>query len=262
MRIAVIGASTEIIEDLLAADITLCVVKGRDVPDDLPKGTVVVEDSMGLFEAIEPPRLYLLAIGPSPDVDRIIDTAYTTMEPGDVIVDMTGSWWCDTLRRCRRMRGRGFGYVDVARLVRRRRPLAVAAGDAAAVDLVVPLLQRWMPTIAVLPLGTSGLAHYALAIEEGIEASVYQTMNEAAQLIQAWPGSAHHELFDELWPVQDLPALGRSAWLMEDAARLEASVPHIAHAVMLNLGETLDERQAATVLPKLGPFGLPEEILG
>ena len=43
------------------------------------------------------------------------------MEPGDVVIDVTPSYWGDTLRRFRRMRHRSLFYVDVA-LIRQTPP--------------------------------------------------------------------------------------------------------------------------------------------
>lgn len=262
MQVAVIGGSVELLDDLVAGGITPYVVEGREVPEVLPEGVRAVPEPMGLIEALAPPRLYLLDISPGEAVDRIIDTAYATMEPGDIVIDMSGSWWCDTLRRARRMHHRALWYVDAYRLVRRSRPLVVAAGAGEAVALAMPFLKAWAAPGTALHVGASGLAHYAQAVEEAVAASVYHTHNEAAQMLQAWPGEAHHEIVDELWPLPDLGAEpGRAPWVLEDALRLEAALPHLGQAVMLGMAEALDEHRRTAVLPKLGAFGLPDEIL-
>ncbi|MCB1884920.1 MAG: hypothetical protein KDG89_13140 [Geminicoccaceae bacterium] len=262
MQAAVIGGSIDLLSGLVAAGIVPHVVRGRGVPDRLPDGVVAVEAPLDLFAALGPPRVYLMEAPPGPGVDAILEAAYPTMEPGDAVVDLTGSWWCDTLRRCRRMRHRSLWYVDAARLVRGGRPVLVAAGDPGGIGIALPVLAAWAAPGAALHVGGPGLAHFALAVEEAARASIHHAQSEAAQMLQAWPGPADHDRIDALWPLPPpVDAGGRAAWVPEDALRLEASLPHLAQATMLVLAEALDARRPAPVPPKLGPFGLPDEIL-
>ena len=65
----------------------------------------------------------MLDLPPGGAIDRVIDAAYVVMEPGDVVVDTSASYWGDTLRRYRRMRHRSCIYVDVALIDDSRRAL-------------------------------------------------------------------------------------------------------------------------------------------
>jgi hypothetical protein len=101
-----------------------------------------VGNYQAFFEALEHPRVFLLDLEPGPDVDAVIDEAYASMEPGDVVVDLTGSYWCDTLRRYRRMRHRSLYYVDAALIEGTGPSVVLAAGDVRGVEIAAGPLGR------------------------------------------------------------------------------------------------------------------------
>ena len=106
-----------------------------------PGGAVWTVDRLeGFFEALDHPRLFLLDLPAGAEVDRVIDESYVVMEPGDVVIDATPSYWGDTLRRFRRMRHRSIFYVDAALLP--ERGAALLAGDQRGTDLAMPLMER------------------------------------------------------------------------------------------------------------------------
>ena len=74
---------------------------------------------------LEHPRRFVLDLPVGSEIDRVIDAAYVVMEPGDVVLDPTPSYWGDTLRRFRRMRHRSLYYVDVALIGRRLPPSGI-----------------------------------------------------------------------------------------------------------------------------------------
>ena len=62
-------------------------------------GVTRVERYDAFFGLLEHPRLFLLDLPLGRAIDRAIDAAYVFMEPGDVVLDPSGSYWGDTLRR-------------------------------------------------------------------------------------------------------------------------------------------------------------------
>ncbi|MCX7631609.1 MAG: hypothetical protein N2038_15395, partial [Geminicoccaceae bacterium] len=69
------------------------------------RGVEPIADLAELVVRLSPPRFFLLDAPPD-RVDAVIDEASRAIEPGDVVLDCARSWWCDTLRRHRRLRHR------------------------------------------------------------------------------------------------------------------------------------------------------------
>jgi 6-phosphogluconate dehydrogenase (decarboxylating) len=79
-------------------------------------GGSLAERLVELIEHLDEPRLFVLDLPVGPTIDRLIDAAYVIMGPGDVVIDTSASYWCDTLRRYARMRHRSLFYIDVGLL--------------------------------------------------------------------------------------------------------------------------------------------------
>jgi 6-phosphogluconate dehydrogenase len=219
-------------------------------------GIALVEATAEFFEILEHPRIHLLDLQPGETIDALIDTAYVTMEPGDVLVDLTGSYWADTVRRWRRMRHRAIYYLDVA-LPEASRPDLLVGGDPRALQLVMPLLERLARGGRVLRLGTAGAAHFALQLEEALGTAVSHARSELQQLGEAWPGEVDPEL---LLAVVAPRAGARAGWVLDDALRMEAAVPLLAQAVMLEQARRLDEHEPPELLPRVGGFVRHEDL--
>jgi len=220
-----------------------------------------VEEYAALSGALEHPRLILLDLPVGPTIDAAVDAAYLTMEPGDVVLDASGSYWGDTLRRFRRMRHRSLFYVDLALIGPIPEGLVLAAGDKRGVDLAWPLLTRLAPSGGVVRAGGAGAAHYALMVREAVAAATAQAIGEAQQLLEAYPNQPEPEpIMAGLWP-GTTDGGSRAAWLLDDAARLEAPIPLLAQAIMLEIGRALDDQRSAEPAPRVGGFVHPEEIL-
>lgn len=220
-----------------------------------------VERFAEFFEALEHPRFFLLDLPLGQSIDHVIDEAYVVMEPGDVVLDPTGSYWGDTLRRYRRMRHRSLYYVDLALVGEMPGGTVLAGGDERGVTLALPVLERLAATGAVIRAGGSGAAHFASTVHAGVANAVTHALSEARQLLEAYPNEPEAEaLAAGLWP--QAPAAGDSgAWLLDDAIRLQAAIPLLAQGVMLEMAAALEERRSFDVAPRVGGFVHPDDIL-
>jgi 6-phosphogluconate dehydrogenase len=227
--------------------------------DEVPPGAVSVDRLEGYFDALEHPRRFLLDLPAGAEVDRMIDRCYVVMEPGDVVLDPTSSYWGDTLRRFRRMRHRSLYYVDCALI---EKPLtALVAGDARGVELARAVLDLLVPPGRVVRAGEAGAAHFALMVRAGVATAVTHALSEARQMLEAYPNEAEPEaLMAYLWPAME-PDTSSAAWLLDDAVRLHAVIPLLAQGVMLELGAALDDHRVVEVPPRVGGFVHPDEIL-
>lgn len=219
------------------------------------RGVETVADYPAFFERLDFPRLYLLDLPCGAVVDEVVDSAYVTMEPGDLVVDLTPSYWGDTLRRWRRMRHRSIFYIDAAKLGGD----LMVSGDGRGLDLAMPRLQRLLDGHAVLNVGGAGAAHYAAMVQDSLLVACAQARNEAVQLLEAYPGDMDPP------PVRtrlrcDGAAGGRADWAAEDALRLQAVIPLLAQAAMQQMADALDAQQLYPASPRLGPFVRPDDL--
>lgn len=263
MRIGVLGAEQGLARHLHGAGIEVLVHGAGEADPAALKadGLACVDDWQAFFVELEHPRLFLLDLPLGPAIDRTIDAAYVVMEPGDVVIDPSGSYWGDTLRRFRRMRHRSLFYVDAALIGPLPGVTVLASGDERGVELAMPLLVAMAGEGGVVRAGGAAAAHYALMVRDAVATSMAQAVSEARQLLEAYPNDADGEaIAGGLWPDGLAPGV-RSGWLLDDAVRLEAAVPLLAQAVMLELGGALDEHRSTPPAPRVGGFVHPDDML-
>jgi 3-hydroxyisobutyrate dehydrogenase-like beta-hydroxyacid dehydrogenase len=170
------------------------------------------------------PRAVVVETAAGAEVDAAIERLYVHLEPGDIVVDASASYWGDTLRRYRRMRHRSLFYVDL-----------VVAGDKGGLRLVVGGEDRGIARLepALAPLGRggrlqrageAGAAHFALLVEQGLTAAVAALGQEAGRLLARYPAAP-------LGGEVEAPPAGRLAWLVDDLEGLGTRTPLLAAAL-------------------------------
>lgn len=230
-------------------------VIGRREDGAVPGDTI--EAWSELFSRLEHPRRVLLDLAAGPEIDALLDEAYPFLEPGDVVVDLTPSWWCDTLRRWRRMRHRALYHVDAARL---GPGTLVAAGDPDGVALAAPVLRHLAGSAgSLLEAGSAGHAHAVAALARAVALARAQVQDEAHQLLEALPGIGPVAPLLAALASADQPPDGRETWLLDDAIRLDAATPLLAQAVMQARAHALETHEPLLAAPRLGPFVHPDE---
>ena len=258
MRIGVIGGGSGMATSLQRAGIEVVGCAAGGQPPE--PGIETVGSYADYLEALDYPRRYVLDLTAGPGIDLVIDEAYQTMEPGDVVIDPTLSYWGDTLRRYRRMRHRSLFYQDVACIAGPDGPSLVVAGDAKGLPLSVDILEAWAAPGRLRSVAGAGFAHYLAMVEAAAEIAKGSIASEVAQLIEAYPGEVTAEAKAAFCPPHGTLGIGRAGWLLDDAVRLEAAVPLIAQALMQGMAEAL-EAHASTPPPPRGAFVHPDDIL-
>ncbi|MEK0085263.1 NAD(P)-binding domain-containing protein [Benzoatithermus flavus] len=263
MRIGLIGNHRAFAERLGEAGIDL-VVHPAETANKAGldrSGIAIVDRYEAFFAELEHPRLFLLDLPLGAAIDRTIDEAYVTMEPGDVVLDPSGSYWGDTLRRFRRMRHRSLFYVDLALLGEIPTGIVLAAGDRRGIELATPFLERLARPDGVICAGGAGAAHYALMVRDAVATSVVHALSEARQLLEAYPNDPEPDaVAGAFWPAGPHPG-PRASWVLDDAVRLEAAIPLLAQGIMLEIAHALDEHRSREPAPRVGPFVHPDDIL-
>ncbi len=261
MRLAVIGTEAGLAARAAAAGLRPLLHPLGPASAAPPPGVELAADYGRLREALEDPRIVLLDLPLGAVVDTVIDEAYLHLEPGDVVIDASGSYWGDTLRRFRRMRHRSLFYVDVAEVATSGGRRLLASGDRRGVELALPVLGRLAAPGRALSLGEAGAAHYVLMIQEALRTAAAAAAGEARQLLEAFPSPlAVAEAVGALGLDAATPG-ARARWLLDDAVRLEAAVPLLAQAVMLEQAAALEEERSTPPPPRQGPFVHPDDLL-
>ena len=262
MRVGVIGRADRLIPRLKAAGIEAVAHAAATTVSNAAAGSIeTVADYRAFFDALDHPRVFLLDLEPGPGVDAVIDEAYAFMEPGDVVVDLTGSYWCDTLRRYRRMRHRSLYHVDAAFIEGNGPSSLLAAGDPRGVEIAAGPLALLAAPGTLVRAGGAGAAHYALMLHDAFSIALLQAASEVRQAVEAFPNEASPELHEALTGRAADGYGPRAPWLLDDAVRLECATPLLAQAVMLELATALEELRAVPPPPRVGPFAHPDEVL-
>lgn len=258
MRVGVIGGGGGIAATLRAAgiDVVGCAAGGRTVD----AGITAIGGYAAFLEALDHPRLYVLDLPAGPGIDAVIDAAYQTMEPGDVVIDATPSYWGDTLRRYRRMRHRSLFYQDVSWIDGPDGATLVVSGDAKGLPLSADPLAAWAGPGRLRAVPGAGFAHYLAMVENAAALARNALASEVTQLIEAYPGEVEAADKAAFCPPHARRGVGPAGWLLEDVVRLETAVPLVAQALMQALSEALDAH-ASTPPPPRGPFVHPDDIL-
>jgi 6-phosphogluconate dehydrogenase len=258
MQVGVIGGGSGLATSLQRAgiDVLGCAAGGQAVD----AGIETVAAYADFLDALDYPRRYVLDLEAGPGIDAVIDEAYQTMEPGDVVIDPTLSYWGDTLRRYRRMRHRSLFYQDVACIAGPDGPTLVVAGDDKGLPLSADILEAWARPGTLRSVAGAGFAHYLAMVEAAADLARRSLASEVAQLIEAYPGEVEPAAKAAFCPPHGIDEIGRAGWLLDDAVRLEAAVPLMAQALMQAMAEAL-EAHASTPPPPRGAFVHPDDIL-
>lgn len=262
MRIVLLGSVARLLARVVAAGLTP-LVRTADLEAAglaVPAGVETVGDLAELFERLAPPRFFLLDAPPE-RVDAVIDEASRMIEPGDVVLDWAASWWCDTLRRHRRLRHRALHHLDLALVTGRDGEVLLVGGTADAVTLAQPVLTALAARGRLLIAGAPGAAHWTAEVMAALATARARAESEARALLEAFPAALAVQPVAEALALGESNADPRAAWIADDALRLQAPVPLLALAAMQELEEALEALRENPPPPRLGPFALPHEIL-
>lgn len=234
----------------------------RGPPDDLlAAGLVRVQRLEDLHGILTPPRVVLLYVPAGETVDSLLDSLLAVLEPGDVVADGGNSYWGDSVARHERLGARGLRFVDLGTsggvAGARHGACFMAGGEAAAVQVVEPLLRRLAVKGGFVHAGAAGMGHFIKLVHNGIEFGMLQAIGEGMALLQAhgerlpiqdilqawrhgsvirsWLVDLMAEQHAKEHGLEQAPPLvedtGEVNWLLQDALRLEVPIPVIAQAV-------------------------------
>lgn len=251
-------------------------VVGFDVkraPAELTRtGMVEIPSLEGFHDKLTQPRPIFIYIPAGPIVDRVIDDLTLHLDKGDIIVDGGNSYWGDSIRRHRRLSGKGIHFVDLGTSGgvdgARHGACFMAGGDREPIARVEPLLLNLAISGGYVHAGPSGTGHFTKLVHNGIEFGMLQAIGEGidllenyrdkldiAEVLRCWRhGSVIRSWLIDLMEaayrteegLEKIPAhvedTGEVNWLVNDAIHMEVPVPVISQAIM-QLFTSRDEKK-------------------
>jgi 6-phosphogluconate dehydrogenase len=232
-------------------------------------GLVEVSRLAGFNESLTPPRVVFLYVPAGPGVDDLLDGLSAVLDPGDVIIDGGNSYWGDSIRRYRRLKGSGLEFIDVGTSGgtegARRGACLMAGGEREAVERVEPILRELAVEGGYVHAGPPGAGQFTKLVHNGIEFGMLQAIAEGVDLLEHYRddldiaavlGCWRHGSVIRSWLVDLMEAgyretdglesvppyvedTGEVNWLIDDALRLEVPAPVIAQG---RIGGFLDRR--------------------
>ena len=259
-------------------------------------GVVAIERLADLRTALTAPRRVLLYVPAGVAVDELLDELCGVLEPGDVIADGGNAYWGDSIRRHRRMRQCGLGFVDVGTSGgvsgARAGACFMVGGEESDVASMAPILTALAVEGGYLHVGAAGSGHFTKLVHNGIEFGMLQAIGEGVDLLAHYPeplpiaevlrnwrhGSVIRGWLVDLMEqaLRGAPGLqsvdshvedtGEVNWLIDDALRMEVSIPVIAQAVMQLLASRDSDHVGSRAVSMLRhgfgghPYGRDERV--
>jgi 6-phosphogluconate dehydrogenase len=215
----------------------------------------------GLAGALVRPRIVFLYIPAGGAIDELLAALAGVLDPGDIILDGGNSYWGDSIRRARRLAGRGIHFLDLGTSGgvdgARSGACFMVGGAPRPVAKVAPILKKLAVPGGYVHAGPSGAGHFVKLVHNGIEFGMLQAIGEGIDLLAHYPlklpvahvlacwrhGSVIRswliDLMHERYRADGLRAVppvvedtGEVNWLVADALELEVAAPAIALSVM------------------------------
>jgi 6-phosphogluconate dehydrogenase len=226
------------------------------------EGLLLVDSISDLANNLPSPRIIFLYIPAGEAVDKLLESLTSVLTKGDIIVDGGNSYWGDSIRRAEKLKASGVYLIDCGTSGgvegARNGACFMAGGDAAAMELVSPILKELAVKDGYVNTGPSGSGHFVKLVHNGIEFGMLQAIGEGMDLLSHYRSSLNYSeilkcwnngsvirswlielmgsMYNEKKSFSDIPSYiedtGEVNWLVNDALHMEVPIPVIAQSVM------------------------------
>ena len=158
-----------------------------------------------LIPALKRPRRILLMVKAGDAVDKVIAQLLPLLEEGDILMDGGNSFFEDTRRRERELRGKGIYFFGVGvsggEEGALRGPAIMPGGDRAVYQAIRPILEAISAKAedgapCCTYMGPDGAGHYVKMVHNGIEYADMQLIAESYLLLKTVGGYSNLEMAD------------------------------------------------------------------
>ncbi len=200
-------------------------------------------------------RIVWLMVPAGQAVDAALENLSPLLRKGDIVIDGGNSFYGDSIRRYRKMKEAGIGYLDAGisggTEGARSGACSMVGGDREVYDRVAELFRQISVENGSLYTGPAGSGHFAKMIHNGIEYGMLQAIGEGFEILEASEYDYDYAQLAKLWNHGSVIR----GWLMslaEDAFRKDSHLSGI-RGVMNSNGEGLWSAQAALDLKVPAP---------
>ena len=232
-------------------------------PKDLIRsGCLEIKKISSFILHLKKPRKIFIYVPAGPEVDKVINELSIYLEPNDIILDGGNSYWQDSITRANHLKNKKIKFIDLGTSGGINGALNgacfMAGGDPHAFKIVEPILKKLAVPNGYVYTGPSGTGHFTKLVHNGIEFGMIQAIGEGIDLLEQFPqklpiekiltcyqnGSVIRswlidlmkEMYSKEGGLNKIPSYvddtGEVNWLLEDAIKMEVSIPIISQSIM------------------------------
>jgi 6-phosphogluconate dehydrogenase len=158
-----------------------------DVAEVVKFDAIPAKTHKELVEKLHPPRIIWIMVPQGSPVDEMIDKLLPYLDKNDLIIDGGNSFYKDTLRRGKKLKGR-VHFMDIGTSGgpngARRGACLMVGGDKKDYKRVEPILKIIAAPKAIGFFGDLGAGHFVKMVHNGIEYGMMQSIAEGAAVLK------------------------------------------------------------------------------
>jgi 6-phosphogluconate dehydrogenase len=201
-------------------------------------------------------------------VDNMIEKLTGYLKPGAILIDGGNSFYKDTLRRFKELKDIGINYVDAGTSGgidgARNGACLMVGGEPNVIDDISTLFKDISTENGYSFMGSPGSGHYVKMVHNAIEYGMMQAIGEGFDILNASPFDLNFEDVAKVWSngsiiegllmrcvlssfekngnLEDIKgvvdASGEGQWAVEEALKLNLSVPVMSNALFARYKST------------------------
>lgn len=152
------------------------------------KGAIEAYSIEEMIENLPEKKIVWLMVAAGKPIDIIIDKLIPMLKKGDIIIDGGNSYFEDSIRRYKKLKGNGIGFLDCGTSGgisgARNGACMMIGGDKKVFDKVEKLFKDMCVKDGYDYMGKSGAGHFIKAVHNGIEYGMMGAIGEGFEAIK------------------------------------------------------------------------------
>jgi 6-phosphogluconate dehydrogenase len=234
-----------------------------------------------LMAALDDRKVLWLMVPAGETVDIVIDQLIPYLKTGDIVVDGGNSKFEDTIRRGNALFTKGIHYLDAGTSGgtegARYGACMMVGGDVEPVAYLEDFFKSLTVKDGFLHTGVCGSGHYVKMIHNGIEYGMMQAIGEGFNILKSSRFDLDYSAIAKVWSngsiirgllmelteqafinngnleniIPIIDAQGEGQWTVEEAMRLNVSVPVIANSLFVRFASKDSDKFSDKVVAAL-----------